>query len=231
LGPLVSRPKPVIRALSSSHSGLPEIKCPKQPTGALRLPMAWAIRWSGEPAYTMCPPVVLPTDPANRFHLPFQRVEVVRFPTPGGGSPSSSAEADSVPVGPGPRPSSPPIPLRRPPAQFLRPRLRRAVARFPGSPVPRPPHLRPKSPVCRCRPLEALRLSGSGGPSCEDPGVAAVELLGTRRNIEGRQGGVNANSARSSRSAKHCAMRAGSPQVARSFHRSINIPVVPPRAQ
>lgn len=114
----------------------PRFRCPKQPLGALRLPMAWAIRRSGEPAYALHPPVVLPPDPANRLRLPFQRVEVVRIATPGGGPAPSSAEAGSVPMGLRPKPSSPPVPLRRPPPRFLRSRLRRAVIRFPGSPVP-----------------------------------------------------------------------------------------------
>jgi hypothetical protein len=61
-----------------------------------------------------------------------------RIATPGGGSAPSPAEAGSVPMGLRPKPSSPPVPLRRPPARFLRSRLRRAVIRFPGSPVPVP---------------------------------------------------------------------------------------------
>lgn len=168
MGPLVSRPKPVIGALSSSHSGLPEIKCPKQPLGALRFPMAWAIRRAGEPAYALHPPVVLPPDPANRLRLPFQRVEMVRIATPGGGSAPSPAEAGSVPMGLRPKPSSPPVPLRRPPARFLRSRLRRVVIRFPGSPVPVSVASETEVSGASVSPARSAATLGSGGPSCED---------------------------------------------------------------
>ena len=52
MGPLGSRPEPVIGALSSSHSGLPETKCPKQPSVPVPYGRRPGLRPTGKPA---CP--------------------------------------------------------------------------------------------------------------------------------------------------------------------------------